>query len=719
MKGSERRLVQYLEGADKRFIIPVYQRNYDWKIENCKQLYDDLIKVIKKGRESHFFGSLVSVYEPSGANVEYLVIDGQQRLTTVSLLLLAMHNLIKEKVVEPGGKLLGERGELLSERIYNEYLVDKYQPGETRIKLKPVKNDQEAFHKLFDDASEHNKASNLTINYNYFYERIQKGEITIDELFVAITKLMIIDIELSSNDDPQLIFESLNSTGLDLNEGDKIRNYVLMGLSKEQQEKYYDKYWNPIEMRTKYNVSSFVRDYLSVKQGAIPNEKKVYSTFKDYAEQKFFDVASTKESDETGANDSDEKKALNTECLLKDMLSYAKRYEILLGEGTDSKILNSCIDRLNRLETTVTRPFFLEVLRLWDESKLDLSDVSEIFLTTEKYLFRRTICELPSNSLNKTFLSLHRDIFGYEGNDENYLEKFKYALLSKKDNARFPDDTEFSRCFSEREVYKMNPKNKIYILERLENAGTKEVHEVYKYCEADYGDGKWTIEHIMPRTLTPAWKTALGDNWEETHNKWLHRIANLTLTAYNSELSNNSFEDKKKNGFTDSGIRLNAYVAGCDKWTSEELKKRDEDLVAQALSIWSMPTSSFKPVEKQLDSYSLDDDAPLTGRQISSFSYKGTKQPVSTWADMFQKVLQILYAEDKSIITKLAVSDEDKLATYFSMNNSDFRSCVEIGDGIYASTNTGTPIKLSVLNSIFALYDADTTDLVFYLKDEN
>ena len=147
--------------------------------------------------------------------------------------------------------------------------------------------------------------------------------------------------------------------------------------------------------------------------------------------------------------------------------------------------------------------------------------------------------------------------------------------------------------------------------------------------------------------------------------------------------------------------------------------RSEKDLVAQALSIWSMPTSSFKPVEKQLDSYSLDDDAPLTGRQISSFSYKGTKQPVSTWADMFQKVLQILYAEDKSIITKLAVSDEDKLATYFSMNNSDFRSCVEIGDGIYASTNTGTPIKLSVLNSIFALYDADTTDLVFYLKDEN
>ena len=179
MKGSECRLIEYMEGSKKRFIIPVYQRNYDWKTENCKQLYDDLIKVIKNKRRSHFFGSIVSVYEPSGRNTEFLIIDGQQRLTTVSLLFLAMYNLINNNVIVSQDPSLGEQ-------IYEDFLVDKYQPQETRIKLKPVKNDQKAFGKLFNQADEYIKGSNLTTNYNYFYERIQKKEISIDDLFNAI-----------------------------------------------------------------------------------------------------------------------------------------------------------------------------------------------------------------------------------------------------------------------------------------------------------------------------------------------------------------------------------------------------------------------------------------------------------------------------------------------------------------------------------------------------
>lgn len=230
-----------MDGSKKRFIIPVYQRNYDWKTENCKQLYDDLVKVVKNHRNSHFFGSLVSVYESSGRNTEFLVIDGQQRLTTVSLLLLAMYNLISKELVVVEEKTLANQ-------IYEDFLVDKYQPKETRIKLKPVKNDREAFDKLFNSEDEYIRDSNLTTNYNYFYDRIKKQEVTVDELFDAICKLEIINITLSNDDNPQLIFESLNSTGLDLSEGDKIRNFILMGLPANVQNEYYDKYWNKIEI---------------------------------------------------------------------------------------------------------------------------------------------------------------------------------------------------------------------------------------------------------------------------------------------------------------------------------------------------------------------------------------------------------------------------------------------------------------------------------------
>ena len=277
MKGSECKFVKYMEGSDKRFVIPVYQRNYDWKMENCKQLFDDLVKIIRGHRKSHFFGSLVSVYNPDGHNEEFLVIDGQQRLTTVSLLFLAMYNLMDKGIIVP-------QTVNLKQRLYEEYLVDKWQPEDTRIKLKPVKNDQRAFGKLFSDPSEHIRESNLTVNYDYFYNRIQKQEITIDELYDAICCLEIINIRLDMEDNPQLIFESLNSTGLDLSEGDKIRNYVLMSLPAQNQTKYYDIYWVKIEKCTNNDVSGFVRDYLSIKQQVTPTVNNVYRAFKSYAE---------------------------------------------------------------------------------------------------------------------------------------------------------------------------------------------------------------------------------------------------------------------------------------------------------------------------------------------------------------------------------------------------------------------------------------------------
>lgn len=689
MKGSELRLIEYMEGSKKRFIIPVYQRNYDWKIENCKQLYDDLIQVIKNNSKTHFFGSIVSVYEPSGRNTEFLIIDGQQRLTTMSLLFLAMYNLLEEKIII-------SEDESLKDQIYEDFLVDKYQPQEKRMKLKPIKNDQKAFSKLFNSKDDYIKDSNLTINYSYFYERIQKQEITIDELFDAICRLEIINITLNNEDNPQLIFESLNSTGLDLSEGDKIRNYILMGLPKQKQDEYYEKYWNCIEKCTKYDVSSFIRDYLSVKQLVIPSQKKVYINFKKYVEDSSLKIIE----------------------ILEDLLSYAKRYNILLCGKTSSKELNSCINRLNRLETTVTRPFFLEVLRLYDENQINLNEVAEAFSITESYLFRRTICDLPTNALNKIFLLLNREIMRYDGTDSNYIEKLKFALLSKKDRARFPNDDDFSLMFTEKPIYQMNSKNKIYILERLENFGTLEDKDIYRH----YDEGEYSIEHIMPQHLTPAWIKELGDSYEEIHDTWLHRIANLTLTAYNSKYSNSTFVEKKtmKNGFEDSGIRLNTYVSKKYKWTLAELRDRNDYLLKRALDIWAFPSTNYKPQEKQLDSYTLDDEASfLSGRQIAKFVYKGTEQPVVSWVEMYTKVLRALYLEDKTIITKIALSTDDELSIHFSTNKRIFKKCDEIGDNVYVQTNTNTQSKLSVLNRLYKLYGMNPTDLVFYLRDSN
>ncbi len=692
MKGSETRLIVYMAGPQKRFIIPVYQRNYDWKIDNCKQLYDDLIKVIKEKRKSHFFGSIVSVYEPSGRNSEYLIIDGQQRLTTVSLLFLAIYNLITNNKVN-------FTRTTLKDEIYEQYLVDKYQPEETRIKLKLVKNDRTAFNKLFEDVYEYIDESNLTINYKYFYERILKNEITVDELYDAICRLEIINIELNNDDNPQLIFESLNSTGLELNEGDKIRNFVLMNLSSKEQEKYYDNYWNPIEKLTNYDVGSFVRDYLTIKQQYTPPQNKVYLYFKEYVN-----------------------KINNIEDLLKDLLVYAKRYERLLNNKLELKNINKldgCIYRLNKLETTVTRPFLLEALRLFDENKIDEKELTEIFIVTENYIFRRNICDLSTSSLNKIFQKLHRDIVNYDGTESNYLEKFKFALLSKKDRSRFPNDEEFGNCFVSRNVYDMNSKNKVYLLERLENYGSIESKDVYNHC----ANGSYTIEHIMPQNLTPEWIKSLGENYEQIYLKWIHKIANLTLTAYNSKYSNKSFKEKKsmEKGFNDSGIRLNNYLSQQDNWTEVELENRSKYLLEQALKIWFLPNTDFRPKDK-LDSCTLEDydcyydEESIDGRKIAKFSYKDLEQPVNSWKEMFIKVLQILYSEDKSIIYSF-VYKENGVYSYFSNDFGKFKRGEEINSGIFVNTNTNTITKISILKELFNRYGLETSELVFYFKE--
>ena len=379
MKGSEARLlVEFMEGATIRFVIPVYQRKYDWKIENCNQLYNDLKKIIRDNRRSHFFGSIVSKVVPSGNKIEFHIIDGQQRLTTVTLLLLSICNLLKE------GHVKSEETNL-SDQILQRFIISPWAKKEDRIKLRPVAGDRDALEKLFGPKEDYDKASNLTINYQFFYDQILKEEISVDELYDALGKLEVISITLDADDNAQLIFESLNSTGLALQEGDKIRNYILMGLSPAEQDNYYDNYWTKIEKCTNNDVSGFVRDYLSVKRQVTPTVNNVYQEFKKYAEDTRVPV----------------------EMILTDLLRYARFYEKLLicKSGLGNQELDDCLYRINRLDIVVIRPFFMEVLRLVQDQKITTDDALRVFKITENYLFRRNICEVPRNALNKIFLN--------------------------------------------------------------------------------------------------------------------------------------------------------------------------------------------------------------------------------------------------------------------------------------------------------------------------
>lgn len=692
MKGTEQKLVAFMEGSDKRFIIPVYQRNYDWKTTNCKQLFDDLVTVIRKKRNSHFFGSIVSISNSDHFN-EHIIIDGQQRLTTVSLLMLALRNMIEEGNVQ-------STNSAISEKLFKKYLIDEWSEDETRIKLKPVKDDREAFDRLFDNDEENIETANVTANYEYFSKRILQGELTPDEIYEGIQRLEIINITLNNEDDPQLIFESLNSTGVALSEGDKIRNFILMGLPSKLQESFYNKYWNKIEKYTDYDVSAFVRDYLSIKQHSTPRESNVYYSFKGYViDQKL---------------DSD----IGRQKLLEDLLNYARRYEILIGKRTIDSDIDACIYRLNRIKTTVTRPFFLETLKLYDEKMLPRKDLDQIFKIVENYIIRRNVCDVPTNSLNKIFISLHREIERYDGTWDQYVEKMKYALTSKKESARFPDDQEFREKLSQRQVYKMNSKNKTYLLERFENYGTKEIKAVYENVD----NGTYSIEHIMPQHLSNSWVEALGTDYKEIHENWLHRLANLTLTAYNGEYSNHSFSEKKtlkEKGFIDSGIKMNQYIARFDKWTLEELETRNKHMLELATKIWEYPKSQYSQKGKQYNMVSLDDADDLTNSLIMKFSFRGIEQPTASWIDMYLKVVKMLYDEDCSIIRKIAYEDSKSgLSPYFNTKQDLLRTPSELSDGIYLEKNTSTQMKISVLQRLFDEYSVDPGNLIFYLKTD-
>ena len=684
MKGDAQPLIKFFDGSDKRFIIPLYQRNYDWKEDNCEQLFQDLLKMHHSNRKSHFFGSIVSSIQ--AGTEDRFIIDGQQRITTVSLLLIAMVNAFKV------GDIQATDGKLV-DKIFKRYLVDEYQEDERKVKLKPIKKDMDAFDALlYKPKEQYLKGSNVTRNYEFFYDKIVKSGLTMDELFETIKKLEVINIKLDEDDDPQLIFESLNSTGLDLSEADKIRNYLLMSLAPAEQDDLYTRYWNPIEESTKYDPSSFVRDYLTMKQGKIGRIDKIYFIFKEYAENERIGRAE----------------------LLEEMHHYAKIYSQIDNANMGTEKINRKLNQVRTLDSTVAYPFYMAFFDYAEKNGLSDEEKYRVLDIVEAYWARRIICNLPSNALNKVFATLHRDVLNnmnkaVEGTNPTYTEVLIYLLLKKGRSSVFPKDDEVKEDFATRQVYKMPANLRMFILERMENRDSKECHDVVKQLT----EKTISIEHIMPQTLSDKWKDALGEEWERIHQQYLHTMANLTLTGYNSQYSNLTFLEKRdmEKGFNDSAFRLNNYVKSCDQWTEVEMKQRQHDLLEVFMRLWPMPSTTFEPAKREIESASIeDDDYEFTGKKIQGYFYHNVHYSVNTWKEMLIQMCNHVLLEKRSTIEWLCANEEHG----FSHTPESWRK--ELAPGLYVWTDNSTYTKINILRGMLNECNIPLSELVFEFR---
>lgn len=687
MKGDAQPLIKFFDGSDKRFIIPLYQRNYDWKEENCEQLFQDLLKMHHSERKSHFFGSIVSNIQ-SGTEDRF-IIDGQQRITTVSLMLIAMVNAYK------AGDIQATDSKLV-DKIFKRYLVDEYQEDERKVKLKPIKKDMDAFDSLlYKPKDQYVKGSNVTRNYEFFYDKIMKSGLTMDELFETIKKLEVINIKLDEDDDPQLIFESLNSTGLDLSEADKIRNYLLMSLAPAEQDDLYTRYWNPIEESTKNDPSSFVRDYLTMKQGKIGRIDKIYFIFKEYAENEKIGRAE----------------------LLEEMHHYAKIYSQIDNANMGTEKINRKLNQVRTLDSTVAYPFYMAFFDYAGKNGLSDEEKYRVLDIVEAYWARRIICNLPSNALNKVFATLHRDVLNnmnkaVEGTNPTYTDVLVYLLLKKGRSSVFPKDDEVKEDFATRQVYKMPANLRMFILERMENRDSKECHDVVKQLT----EKTISIEHIMPQTLSDKWKEALGDEWERIHQQYLHTMANLTLTGYNSQYSNLAFIEKRdmEKGFNDSAFRLNNYVKSCNQWTEAEMKQRQHDLLEVFMRLWPMPSTTFEPAKREIESASIeDDDYEFTGKKIQGYFYHNVHYTVNTWKEMLIQMCNHVLLERRSTIEWLCANEEHG----FSHTPETWRK--ELAPGLYVWTDNSTYTKINILRGMLNECNIPLSELVFEFRADD
>lgn len=697
MKGYAKPLHEFIEGHKIQFVIPVYQRNYDWLIDNCDQLFGDLVKLSRSNRRSHFFGSIVTSSADSSYN--RLVIDGQQRLTTISLLLLAGIKAVKDGVIE-----ISE--ELKLKEAYEVFLKAEYCNSERKIKLVPIENDRIAYDKIFNEEDSFDEDSKVTRNYRHFYDLLTKKPqaLSFDQLLDAIERLQIISIELDSDDDAQLIFESLNSTGLALTEADKIRNYLLMSLIPEEQQMCFKNYWQKIEQATENQPTKFLRDYLTIqRQLQRPvRQSNIYYEWKRYMD------------------DHDRK-----EELVK-MLDYAHYYQQVTEAKLSTTKLSEKMRHICNIETDVTNVFFIQFLKYASANNLSEDEIFKVIDLVENYLARRIVCNMPGNALTQVFCALHKDVLKsieeYSSAnvklENSYSDILAYHIMRRDGNYQLPRDTQFVESIKTRDAYHMLKPFQIFLFERLENS----VHGEYNDVATDMKKKDATIEHIMPQTLNGDWKAMLGDNFEEIQDKYLHTFANLTLTGINSELSNKPFEIKRDGktignevypGYKNSKYRLTKNVTLCDKWTESELQNRCNEIVATFLRLYPLPQTTFKPLPKPVDEASLDEETfSPTNRNLKGFRLFGNEYNETTWKGMLLRVVKLVMERYTDIVDTLY----DAEGFFWSAKQADTRYCTLIAPQKYLWTSMDNRSKLRCLRFLFEKCDIAESELVMLLE---
>lgn len=566
MQAGETTLNKLLN-TSRQFIVPIFQRNYSWQKSQYEQLWFDILRASKfKEKQNHFIGSIVYIDmgTPAGRPQQLLLIDGQQRLTTISILLCAIKDYVQKFNLET--KLINLA------KIKNQFLYNSDEIDEDRYKLLLNVQDKETYIKLIDNTifTVNKPATNIIKCYEFFYERIEdfiKQYGQIDEIYAGIFKLSLVSISLDKDsDNPQMIFESMNSTGKDLSQTDLLRNYLLMDLTPEKQTRLYKTYWKPMEELFgediyKNDVNKFdyfIRDFLTLKSdtGHICKINNVYENFKRYY--------------------------LDNNCekfaVLKDLFTYAKYYACidLLQEKDDE--LKLYWQEFKKLDSHVVYPFLLKLYDDYSRQILIKEDFKKILQVVISYLWRRAICEIPTNSLSKTFATLYQAV-----DKEDYVNSIIKAFVFKSSYKRFPSDYEVREKLQTKDIYHFRLRK--YLLEALENYYHKE--------PIDLNTANYTIEHIMPQNIEHnlSWQQMLGEDWQEVHSLYLHTLGNLTITGYNAEMSNKSFGEKVngESGFKHSHLKLNESIVQCDVWNKKAIQRRTNILTDIILKIWKYP----------------------------------------------------------------------------------------------------------------------------------
>ena len=685
MKGQPTEIWQIYNKANSTLEIPVYQRNYDWGTLQCSRLFDDLETLAYSDREKrpkHFFGAVVGKSEGSW---KWIVIDGQQRLTTISILILAIAHAIAAEEIEEGQEPDLER------KLIDDYLLVDANPHNLKFKLKPVKNDAAAYMALFGPEADFIDSSNVTANYRYFRQRLRNTKLTASQVWDAISRLEVMHLDLETHDDPQRIFESLNSTGLSLSEADKIRNLVLMNQKLEEQNRLYEQRWNPIEENVDYRTDWFIRWYLTAKTNQTPKESDVFEVFKRFTQRS--------------------KNAIPE--ILDDMYELSKASKAITHASTGFPTVDRRLNRANLIIGDVVHPFLMQVVKdAWhgETTEKDLDDVIRII---ESYIFRRLMCQVAANALNTIFATAYSEIRKLRTEGQSYADLFTW-ILRRRDggSGRFPNDADFRESFETRDCYRLRPTYRQYLFDVLENGDSKDNRDIAdKLASWDL-----TVEHIMPQTLNHAWEKELGPNYEEVHDIWENRIGNLTISGYNSAYSNSSFQKKKTmpDGFNSSPYRLNADVKSTERWTEEAMQARSKRLLQQALEYWAFFETDFRPPEVVRPTEPLGDDTSFRGSVVTAYEYGDVSETVTDWKNLTPKVMSIILEQNRAKLLEFAETETLLTTSPAEHQANPNMRIVDPSLGVFVNNNTDS--KIGLFRRVFEALDLDTEELVFTLR---